>query len=233
MSALFRRPLSPSPSLPLPLPPPLSLCPPHTHTHPRPISPVTSADGLKYIHSQNIIHRDLKPQNIFIRPDPVDSRRLQPIIGDFGVAQVLSRATAMGPVAEIQAASAPYAPPEILLRMLGRSTPGQETPDADFLLAGDVYSLGVVLFALVVEGGAVWRGLSPEVVADHVVAGHRPDVCPTSGSSVPLRLSASSAPAGGAPWLESYLEVVRRAWSADPMARPSAAGIHHALSMLH
>ncbi|MEK0266535.1 serine/threonine-protein kinase [Stenotrophomonas rhizophila] len=75
-------------------------------------------------HSQSVVHCDLKPANVLVRPDG------QPVLLDFGIAHLLGDA---GDAVDYLTPA--YASPE---RLAGRPAS----------IAGDVYSLGVMLEAL-------------------------------------------------------------------------------------
>lgn len=87
-------------------------------------------DGLEHCHQHSICHRDLKPENLLLDKD------LNVKIADFGFAQVMSKAH--GDVVLSTSCGSPhYAAPEIIQ---GKGYDGKKT---------DVWSLGVILFALV------------------------------------------------------------------------------------
>jgi CheY-like chemotaxis protein len=81
-------------------------------------------DVMAYAHEQNIMHRDIKPENIIITPSGVSK------LLDFGVGKDLSRGSTSGTVIGTR----PFMAPE---QFMGKSR-----------LASDVWSLGVVLYAL-------------------------------------------------------------------------------------
>ena len=83
--------------------------------------------GLKYIHSKGIIHRDIKPENIFLNKNNTVA-----YIGDFG----LSSFWMPGKQLKTRCGSAEYAAPELFDK------------EVDYNQAVDVWSLGVLLYAL-------------------------------------------------------------------------------------
>lgn len=91
--------------------------------------------GVEYIHSRGIVHHDIKPSNIFISEDLNEVQ-----VGDFGLAcNLLSHQSPLGPVLAThppgQIGTKLYAAPE---QLRGHCHP-----------KSDVYSLGIVLFELV------------------------------------------------------------------------------------
>ncbi|KCV72439.1 serine/threonine protein kinase [Fonticula alba] len=178
------------------------------------------AAGMAFIHSRGVVHKDLKPENIFLRPDPADPGRLQPVIGDFGVALVLNRFSVIPTLGNVAAGSLPYASPETLARLYGMTFPlAPSDSSVVSLLKVDIYSLGVLLFGLV-AAARPWTGTGSDDVATAVLAGKRPDMNPSSGTPVPVLVGdTGSEPA----WMAEYRQIYREAWAADPRERPSAA----------
>lgn len=90
--------------------------------------------AVHYAHRNLVVHRDLKPGNIFIADDGT------PKLLDFGIAKVLSedRSVAATTIADQRRLTPEYASPE---QLEGRV----------MTTAGDVYSLGVVLYELLTE----------------------------------------------------------------------------------
>jgi len=124
------------------------------------------ADALAYAHRKGVVHCDVKPANIFM------TGRMHPKVLDFGIARVAHRDV---PALEGAMAGSPYyLAPE---QMDGRSVDRRS----------DVYSLGVVLYELLV-GKKPFEGRSLEeittaVKSAEVVPAHR--VSP----KIPLGLS--------------------------------------------
>jgi len=105
-------------------------------------------DALSAAHEQGIVHRDLKPENVMVIADPVDPRREQVKVLDFGIAKILDGD-----------ASDPDAPPSSLassaLTRVGVvvGTPAYMSPEqcrGEAIDArSDLYACGVLLFQLV------------------------------------------------------------------------------------
>ena len=124
------------------------------------------ADALAYAHRKGVVHCDVKPANIFM------TGRMHPKVLDFGIARVAHRDV---PALDGMVAGSPYyLAPE---QMDGRSVDRRS----------DVYSLGVVLYELLV-GKKPFEGKSLEEITEavktaEVVPAHR--VSP----KIPLGLS--------------------------------------------
>jgi len=102
-------------------------------------------DCLSFAHSRGIVHRDVKPENILFHADGT------PVLTDFGIASDLtadSRLTAHG-----QTVGSPcYVSPE---QALGEQTDGRT----------DIYSLGIVLYEMLVGRAPFQESSSVETMA--------------------------------------------------------------------
>ena len=107
------------------------------------------AEAAVYIHNHNIIHCDIKPQNIMLAKMPgQDHRRYRAKLLDFGLAQsFLSKRQ-----------ESVRGTPEYLAPELAR----HENPSR----RSDIYSLGVLLFELVV-GHVPWQGPVKRILRGH------------------------------------------------------------------
>lgn len=104
------------------------------------------AQAVQHAHDQSVLHRDIKPSNILLDRRHRDTQLpFVPMLADFGVARIVKDET----VTETQAnfvGTYCYTPPEVIYR--GASAHSS---------ASDIYSLGVVLFELLV-GKRPFRG---------------------------------------------------------------------------
>jgi serine/threonine-protein kinase len=151
------------------------------------------ADALAYAHRKGVVHCDVKPANIFM------TGRMHPKVLDFGIARVAHRDV---PALDGVIAGSPYylAPEQVDGRSVDRRS--------------DVYSLGVVLYELLV-GKKPFEGKSLEEITTAVKAG---DAVPAHRVSpkIPLGLSV----------------IASRAMAADPDQRyPSAR--HLSMELRH
>jgi tetratricopeptide (TPR) repeat protein len=114
-------------------------------------------DAVQYAHRNLVVHRDLKPGNILVTPDGI------PKLLDFGIAKLLNRAGATA--ATVRALTPEYASPEqVLGRNIGTST--------------DIYSLGVLLFALLTGRLPYRAGMSHPAELVRVICEDEPEWVP-------------------------------------------------------
>lgn len=110
-------------------------------------------DGLALAHSQNVVHRDLKPQNVVVCQEP--SGREVPKLLDFGIAKT-------------------FEPDSTALTSTGMvlGTPQYMSPEQAKGLAvdarSDLYSLGIVLYEMLVGKVPFDDNSVPAVLVKHV-----------------------------------------------------------------
>ncbi|MFQ3659259.1 MAG: protein kinase [Anaerolineae bacterium] len=93
------------------------------------------AEGLHYAHQQGLLHRDIKPDNIVLRDQM--AAILQPVLTDFGLAQVSANAIGETFITDQPTVTFPYMSPEAVVGAR------QDT-------RSDVYEIGVILYELTV-----------------------------------------------------------------------------------
>jgi serine/threonine protein kinase len=110
------------------------------------------ADGLDVAHQAGIIHRDIKPSNIMLTASG------EVKVMDFGIAAAWEAHSTTG---QQLLATASYAPPE-------RITGGRASP------AGDLYSLGVVLYEMLTGRPPFLADTAEQLLRAHLKAAPRP-----------------------------------------------------------
>jgi len=114
------------------------------------------ANALQAAHAQGIVHRDLKPDNIMLVKDPALSLGERAKVLDFGIAKAAhsdsTNATQQGLV---------FGTPIYM-------SPEQATSTASANHASDIYSLGCILFELLV-GKPPFSGHIPQLIAHHIM----------------------------------------------------------------
>jgi len=110
------------------------------------------ADGLDVAHRAGIIHRDIKPSNIMLTADGGMK------VMDFGIAAAWEAHSTTG---QQLLATAAYAPPERIRG--GRASP-----------AGDLYSLGVVLYEMLTGRPPFLAATPDQLLRAHLEAEPRP-----------------------------------------------------------
>ncbi len=144
------------------------------------------ARALEAAHAHGVVHRDIEPSNVLL----ARTRHGEQVkVLDFGVARLQSDDTLTEPGHKL--GTAEYMSPEYV-------------DDGELDARSDLYSLGVLVYALV-TGGPPVAGPALKVMQDHVV---------TPAPSPSLR----------APGLPLWLEVLTmRLLAKDPAARPQSA----------
>jgi len=145
-------------------------------------------EALQYAHGQGIIHRDIKPSNLMVLP----SGMLK--VMDFGLARRTTDVSMSTQAGEI-VGTISYLPPE---RFLGRAGD----------VAGDLYSVGVVMYELFC-GRLPFESIDDDLVAVIFAHINQPPTPPRSlNGSIPEGLEA----------------LVLQLLAKDPAQRPQSAG---------
>ncbi len=130
------------------------------------------AEALQAAHEQGVIHRDIKPGNVLIS-------RGKPLIADFGIALALRSAGAGGRLTEAGLSlGTPY-----------YMSPEQATGDQPVGPPADTYSLGCVLYEMLV-GAPPHEGRTAQAVLTKIVAGE-PTSAMQERPSVPAHVDAA------------------------------------------
>jgi predicted Ser/Thr protein kinase len=161
------------------------------------------AEALHAAHGRGIVHRDIKPANLFV------TQRGQIKILDFGLAKLL-RAHTPGADGDL-AVSSDVTTPGMPMGTMAYMSPEQVRGGA-VDLRSDIFSLGVVLYEMLV-GRKAFGGSSSNEVMHSILTDDPPDLPPTT-------------PAG-------LDHIVRRCLEKEPVRRfQSAADLRFALSSL-
>jgi serine/threonine-protein kinase len=152
------------------------------------------ADALAYAHGRGVVHRDIKPENILIQAGHA-------VVSDFGIARAL--ATAAGD--ELTATGLAIGTPAYM-------SPEQATAAREVGSSSDVYSLGCVLYEMLVGHPPFIGPTAREILARHAV-----------DSAPPLRTVRPTIP-------DAVERAVMKALAKTPTDRfPSAAAFATAL----
>jgi serine/threonine-protein kinase len=103
------------------------------------------ASGIQALHQNHLAHSDIKTANVLIDTD--EEGYAFCVLTDFGITQVLSlNMVAAGfNITNIRGLSYSYASPEAFVRQKAQ---GRLTDKPEVFKAGDVYSLGCILYEL-------------------------------------------------------------------------------------
>ncbi|MFN0252290.1 MAG: protein kinase domain-containing protein, partial [Kofleriaceae bacterium] len=158
------------------------------------------ANALQAAHELGIIHRDLKPDNIMLVSDAALSLGERAKVLDFGIAKIAK--TAAGPDNSTQAGLV-FGTPIYMSPEQAKSTASAGT-------ASDVYSLGCILFELLV-GRPPFDGSMAELIAHHI-------------------LTPPPIPSAAAPGIPPHLDQVIGAMMAkNPQERPASMKVVEAI----
>jgi serine/threonine-protein kinase len=132
---------------------------------------VAVATALDYAHREGVIHRDLKPENILLQAG-------QPVISDFGIALAVSKAGG----ARITQTGLSLGTPQYM-------SPEQATGDRVIDGRTDIYSLGAVLYEMLVGDPPHLGGTAQAIIAK--VLTERPRSVRLSRPGVPVQVEAA------------------------------------------
>jgi Tol biopolymer transport system component len=128
------------------------------------------AEALDYAHRQGVIHRDIKPANVLLLEG-------KPVVADFGIALAVGAAGG-GRLTEtgLSLGTPHYMSPE------------QATGDVGVGPPADIYSLGAVLYEMLV-GEPPYTGSTAQAILGKIITG-KPDPVAAHRSSVPAHVEA-------------------------------------------
>ncbi|HEY0255080.1 MAG TPA: serine/threonine-protein kinase [Kofleriaceae bacterium] len=118
------------------------------------------ANALVVAHAKNIVHRDLKPANIFLIPDPDQPFGLRPKVLDFGIAKLVDPTGA--PLGRKHTVTG------TLIGTPRYMAPEQARAASQIDHRADQYSLGCILYEMLVGHAPFPKGGSGEVIAMHL-----------------------------------------------------------------
>ncbi|MEJ2203828.1 MAG: serine/threonine-protein kinase, partial [Gemmatimonadota bacterium] len=110
------------------------------------------ANALDFAHAHDVVHRDIKPGNILFQGG-------QPVVGDFGIALALGA----GGGARLTETGLSVGTPFYM-------SPEQATGDQQVGARSDIYSLGCVLYEMLV-GDPPYLGSTAQAVLGQIIAG--------------------------------------------------------------
>jgi serine/threonine-protein kinase len=133
------------------------------------------AGALQVAHEAGVIHRDIKPANILLS-------RGEPVVADFGIALAVSQAGGGGLTETGLSLGTPY-----------YMSPEQATADRDPGRASDVYSLGCVLYEMLI-GDPPHTGSSAQAVLAKILT-EEPRAVTSMRKTVPVNVADAVAKA--------------------------------------
>jgi eukaryotic-like serine/threonine-protein kinase len=176
---------------------------------------IAVASALAYAHERGVIHRDLKPENILLQAG-------QPLIADFGIALAVSNAGG----ARITQTGLSLGTPHYM-------SPEQATGDRGVDGRADIYSLGSVLFEMLV-GDPPHTASTAQAIIAKVLTEHPADVRMTRPSvpehvALAIDKALEKLPADRWNTAKEFADALQgRAALTTTSARTAAFGAQHA-----
>jgi serine/threonine protein kinase len=118
------------------------------------------ANALVAAHGKGIVHRDLKPANIFLVPDAEQPFGIRPKVLDFGIAKLVDATGA--PIGRKHTIDG------TLIGTPRYMAPEQARAASQIDHRADLYSLGCILYEMIVGEAPFPKGGSGEVIAMHL-----------------------------------------------------------------
>lgn len=148
------------------------------------------AGALDYAHQHGVLHWDIKPENVLL------TRQGDALLADFGIARALAAGSACEPgTSSLTATGLAVGTPQYM-------SPEQASAERDLTVRSDVYSLGAVVYEMLV-GEPPFTGPTPQVVLARMVSGEAPSVRrsrPTVPETVDAALRKALAPVPADRW---------------------------------
>jgi eukaryotic-like serine/threonine-protein kinase len=151
------------------------------------------AGALDYAHQHGVLHRDIKPENVLL------TRQRDALLADFGIARALGSDTSGGAPeparTSLTATGLAVGTPQYM-------SPEQASAERDLTVRSDIYSLGAMVYEMLV-GEPPFTGPTPQVVLAKMVSGEVPSVRrsrPTVQVAIDAALRKALAPVPADRW---------------------------------
>jgi len=150
------------------------------------------ANALDFAHRKGVVHRDIKPGNVLFQDG-------EPVVSDFGIALAVGAGSAARPTETGLSVGTPY-----------HMSPEQATGDQQVGPRSDIYSLGCVLYEMLI-GNPPYMGNTAQAVLGQIITA-KPPLATEHRPSVPAHLEAA---------LRKALEKLPQTGSAGPETSPT------------
>jgi non-specific serine/threonine protein kinase len=161
------------------------------------------ASGLDYAHQHGVLHRDIKPANVLLAEGIA-------LVADFGIARALSASADQSTATGIVVGTPLYMSPE--------QASGRRDVDA----RSDIYSLGCVLYEMLVGKPPFTGPSAMEVLAQHALEdvpslkARRSDIA--DGLESVVRMSLAKSPADRYPTVSRFVEALSAATAGSTLS---------------